>query len=125
MEPTTSDKIGITASILCLVHCLALPILFTVSADTLHLVDHEMPIIDYIFAGVALIAAYFSARRTTNPKIKLAFGIGWGMFILGVLLHDNPYLFVLLHIGSIILIVTHLKNIQSCGIKFKKSKESL
>lgn len=125
MEPTTSDKIGITASILCLIHCLALPILFTVSADTLHLVDHEMPIIDYIFAGVALIAAYFSARKTTNPKIKLAFGIGWTFFIAGVLLHDNHYLFALLHIGSIILIVTHLKNIQSCRIKFKKPKESL
>lgn len=119
MEPTTSDKIGITASILCLIHCLAIPILFTVSADTLHLVDHEMPIVDYIFAVVALVAAYLSGRKTTNPKIKLAFGIGWALFILGVLLHDNPYLFALLHIGSIILIATHLKNIRSCRIKSK------
>jgi len=119
LEPTTSDKIGITASILCLIHCLAIPILFTVSADTLHLVDHEMPIVDYIFALVALVAAYLSGRKTTNPKIKLAFGIGWALFILGVLLHDNPYLFALLHIGSIILIATHLKNIRSCRIKSK------
>jgi MerC mercury resistance protein len=125
LEPTTSDKIGITASILCLIHCLALPILFTVSADTLHLVNHEMPIIDYIFAGVALVAAYLSARKTTNTKVKIAFGVGWAFFILGVLLHDNPYLFILLHIGSIILIITHLKNIHSCRIELTKQKESL
>lgn len=125
MEPSTSDKIGITASILCLIHCLALPILFTLSADTLHLVGHETPTLDYIFAGVALIAAYFSARRTNNNKIKIAFGIGWTFFIIGVLLHNNPYLFVLLHIGSVILIVTHLKNIHSCRIKLKKPKESI
>jgi len=78
-----------------------------------------MPIVDYIFALVALVAAYLSGRKTTNPKIKLAFGIGWALFILGVLLHDNPYLFALLHIGSIILIATHLKNIRSCRIKSK------
>jgi len=84
-----------------------------------------MPIVDYIFAGVALVAAYFSARRTTNTKVKIAFSIGWAFFIIGVLFHDNPYLFVLLHIGSIILIVTHIKNIYSCRIKLTKPKESL
>ncbi|MCB0702070.1 MAG: MerC domain-containing protein [Candidatus Kapaibacterium sp.] len=124
MEKTTSDKIGITASVLCLIHCLAIPILFTVSADTLHLVNHQMPIIDYIFAVVALIAAYFSGRKTTDTKIKIAFGIGWALFIIGVLLHDNPYLLYLLHIGSVILIVTHLKNIRNCRVKLPKPKES-
>lgn len=81
-----------------------------------------MPFIDYVFAAVALIAAVLSARKTTNPKVKLAFAIGWTLFIAGVLLHDNPYLFITLHLGSIVLIVTHLKNIQSCRVKLKTTE---
>lgn len=120
MEQTTSDKIGITASILCLIHCLALPIIFTVSAETLHLAQHEMPFVDYIFAIIALVAAVLSARKTTDPKVKIAFAVGWSLFIVGVLFHENPYLFITLHIGSVILIITHLKNIRSCRINHKK-----
>lgn len=83
-----------------------------------------MPFIDYIFAIVALIAAVLSARNTTNPKVKIAFTIGWSFFILGVLFHDNPYLFVLLHLGSIVLIVTHLKNIKNCKVKPKNQRNN-
>ncbi|MFN3194448.1 MAG: MerC domain-containing protein [Chlorobiota bacterium] len=120
MKSTSSDKIGIVASVLCLIHCLALPIAFTLSADTLYLVEHEMPIVDYIFAGIALVAAVLSARKTEDPKIKLAFAVGWGLFILGVLFHHHPIMIYLLHLGSLVLIVTHYKNIRNCRVNLKK-----
>jgi hypothetical protein len=125
LEATSSDKIGITASVLCLIHCLALPVIFTLSADTLYLVQHEMPFVDYIFALIALIAAVLSARKTHSRKIKAGFAVGWTFFIVGVLFHHNPILFYLLHLGSVILIVTHLKNLKSCNIKHKKQAQSL
>lgn len=121
MKSTSSDKIGIVASVLCLIHCVALPIVFTLSADTLYLVEHEMPIVDYIFAGIALVAAVLSSRKTKDPKIKLAFAIGWGFFISGVLFHDHPIMVYLLHLGSLVLIVTHYKNIRNCRVNLKKS----
>ena len=122
MESTSSDKIGIVASVLCLIHCLAIPIAFTLSADTLYLVEHEMPIIDYIFAGVALVAAVLSARKTKDPKVKAAFAVGWGLFILGVLFHHHHLMVYLLHLGSLVLIVTHYKNIRQCRVNLKKQK---
>ena len=125
MESTSSDKIGIAASILCLIHCLAIPIIFTLSADTLYLVQHELPIIDYLFAIIALVAAVLSAKKTHNKKVKIAFATGWTFFIVGVLFHHNPSLFYLLHIGSLILIVTHIKNIKSCRVKLKKTVPTL
>jgi len=120
LESTSSDKIGIVASVLCLIHCLALPIAFTLSADTLYLVEHEMPIVDYIFAGIALFAAVLSARKTSDPKIKAAFAVGWGLFILGVLFHHHYIMVYLLHLGSLVLIVTHYKNIRNCRVNLKK-----
>ncbi|TNE36076.1 MerC domain-containing protein, partial [bacterium] len=112
-------------SILCLIHCLAIPIIFTLSADTLYLVQHELPIIDYLFAIIALVAAVMSAKKTHNKKVKIAFATGWTFFIVGVLFHHNPSLFYLLHIGSLILIVTHIKNIKSCRVKLKKTVPTL
>lgn len=115
-----SDKIGIISSILCLIHCLAIPLIFALSAEALHFSEHEFPFLDYTFAFVALIAAVLSSRKTDNRRLKKAFAIGWLMFIVGVIFHDSDYLVYLLHLGSLVLIISHYFNIKACSLKIKR-----
>lgn len=115
-----SDKVGIISSALCLIHCLAIPLIFGFSAEALHAIHHDYPAIDYIFAVISLVAAYFSIRKTDNITLKAGFIIGWLLFIVGVIMHSNPILVWLLHIGTLILIITHLVNLKMCRIPLNK-----
>jgi len=124
-----SDFLGISASILCLLHCIALPIIFISFGVGLHSLDapeygleyHDGHTeflglnLDYIFAIFALLAAYISAKRAHFRYIKVLLGIGWVVFIAGVYFHHE--LFYLMHIGSALLIFAHIQNLRACRKK--------
>ncbi len=113
-----ADHIGIASSILCLIHCLALPVIASVYfiTDNFHDSDHTHHHHsgfnwDYVFAALAIIAATIVIRKTPHRWIKTFLGIGALLFALGVLLHESGSLYYLMHTGSIILIITHTVNL--------------
>ncbi len=116
-----ADYIGIASSFLCLIHCLALPIIASlyIYADHLHSHDSEHTHHhhhsgfnwDYVFAALAIIAAIFVIRKSPHTWIRISLGLGALFFALGVLFHDSGNLYYLMHTGSIILIATHTINL--------------
>lgn len=108
-----SDKIGMISSILCLIHCLILPIIVIIGGWTeSHFIDLE--ILDYIFAVISTFAAYKTLKDLKLKKLRKYFILGWIFFIVGLLSHDT-YFEYLMHLGTIILIFAHWNNLQYCN----------
>ncbi len=110
-----ADYVGITGSVLCILHCLLTPMVVMSSA----LLDHDAIRVsflglDYLFVGVNIVAVW-SASRHTSPLIKVAL---WGflmLFATGLLLEDRHEGFVYVaYAASLGLVITHLANIRYC-----------
>jgi hypothetical protein len=109
-----ADYIGITGSVLCIIHCLITPILLMSTALMKH---DELRFgylsLDYVFIIVNIIAVYFATRHHASPVIKRAL---WGfltLFAVAIVLEDTNELFEYLgYAASAGLVVTHLVNIR-------------
>jgi hypothetical protein len=109
-----ADYIGITGSVLCVIHCLVTPLLLMTS--TL-LTDHTLRIgylsLDYVFIAVNCVAVYFATRHHATLAIKRSL---WGflaLFAVAIILEDVSDLFEYAgYAASLGLVVTHLINIR-------------
>lgn len=109
-----ADYIGITGSVLCIIHCLITPILLMTTAL---LQDEQLRIgylsLDYVFIGVNIIAVYFATRHYAPPLIKKSL---WGflaLFTAALLLEEvNPAFEYLAYAASAGLVISHLLNIR-------------
>ena len=121
LNKLNSDWIGISSSILCLIHCLILPIAFITGSSLLTHKDLDILglnfNLDYVFGVVSLFAAYYSSRHAHRKYIKYMFLIGWLIFISGMTFLRGTHLFFMMHIGTSILIITHIQNIRLCRTK--------
>lgn len=114
------DSIGVFASGLCLIHCLATPFLFVAKACSITCCG-SAPIwwvlFDYLFLVIAFFAIYFIAKKDAMAWIKLALWASW-FLLLAVLINGQLQLVLipkyLTHLPAISLICLHLYNIRSC-----------
>ena len=124
-----SDVFGAIANGLCLVHCMITPIIFAVKPvlDNAFLGQaqwgHYWASLDYAFWIISFVAVWISARNTSNRKIKWAFWVAWFVFAVGIILGANSVEIGswLMHIGSLSLLLAHIKNYQYCQICAKES----
>ncbi|MFD2037226.1 MerC domain-containing protein [Belliella marina] len=116
----SADFMGISASVLCLIHCLAFPILismgFIFNSDEHHHHDHDHAHIhwhwmDFLFVFLAVWAVINAAKSTQSKAIKIALWVAVSIFSVGVLLHDvySWMIFVSL-VASISLVIIHIIN---------------
>ncbi|NID12648.1 MerC domain-containing protein [Fibrivirga algicola] len=109
-----ADYIGITGSVLCLIHCLTAPVLVMTSNlfrdDTLRAGFLSL---DYVFIAVNIVAVYFAARQHTSSAIRTAL---WGflfLFSVGLLLEDvSPFFEYIAYAASAGLVISHLFNLR-------------
>ena len=109
-----ADQIGISGSVLCLIHCTVLPLFGILSAgasSTTHGHTHFFVGDDLFFALVAVVAAYFAAKNTQKPSLKILF---WSFSILfaislvtSEISHSFHWAIYLAHICALGLIATH------------------
>lgn len=112
------DKLGICASGLCLVHCLATPVILLLF-PTLKLAFLEHHLVHEIFAvfvvSSVLVAVYPQCRKHGHKDI-IAFALGGVLFILGGIFFGHELGEELEHgltiVGSILLLTAHVKNIK-------------
>lgn len=110
-----ADYIGITGSVLCIIHCLLTPLLVMTSTllqhDTLRVGFLSL---DYLFIGINIVAVW-SASRHTSTAIQAFL---WGFLLLfatGLLLEEvNEGFEYLAYAASLGLVGTHLANIWYC-----------
>lgn len=96
-----SDSIGILAGSICLVHCLATPLLFVVKSCT-HASCEAAPmwwqLMDYAFLAIALGAIVTTKSNTRFAWLKGSLWVSW-LALLGVLLSHS---FDIVHISTIV-----------------------
>ncbi len=111
---TKADYVGITGSILCIIHCLITPVLLVTSNilqhDTLRVGYMSL---DYVFIGVNIVAVYFATRHYAAPAVRVALWSCLTVFAVAILLEDvNPAFEYLGYAASFGLVTTHLINIR-------------
>ena len=109
-----ADYIGITGSVLCIIHCLITPILLVTSSALQHSALRIGYLsLDYVFIGVNIIAVYFATRHYAPLSIKRSL---WGfltLFSIALLLEDTAPVFqYIAYAASAGLVITHLLNIR-------------
>lgn len=116
----TSDFLGTASSVICLTHCILMPILFSGQA-LLTTSQHET--LDYIFIGISFLSVYYSTKNTSSARIQAALWSFFGCFLFGIIFsYDYYFMIYLAHLGSFGLAFTHILNIRYC-IKCKNENE--
>lgn len=119
----SSNNIGIIASVLCLIHCLATPFIFVVQAGVLAYENSHRQLwglLDLVFLIVSLLAVWWSGKTTSKPWIRLTLWISW-IFLVFIVLNEKLTLFQLaeeaIYIPSLALVLLHLYNKKYCKCK--------
>lgn len=117
-----TDKVGIIASTLCMLHCIVTPSIFLVASYSEIFNESTLywwSSLDYIFLLVSSFAIYKSTKKTSKIGMKYAMWISW-IFLLTLLLNEKLQLFSLfesaIYFPAMSLVILHfrnLKNIQS------------
>ena len=109
-----ADYLGITGSVLCIIHCLITPILLVTS----NILQHDALRIgylslDYVFIGVNIVAVYFATRHYAASAVRVALWSFLTVFSIAIILEDvNPFFEYLGYAASFGLVTTHLINIR-------------
>lgn len=110
-----ADWMGITGSVLCIIHCLITP----VAVMTSTLLQHDslrlgFLSLDYLFIGINILAVW-SATRHASHQIEMALWSLLVLFAAGLLLEEIHESFAYLaYTASIGLVISHLLNIRYC-----------
>lgn len=115
-----SDLFGELASSLCMLHCLATPLLFVVQASTTSCSEigpFWWRTLDYLFLIVSILAIHQSVRMTTAPWMPKAMYATWGVLAILIInegLHLLPIPHLLIYLPAFSLVVLHLYNHKYC-----------
>ncbi|MDQ3191365.1 MAG: MerC domain-containing protein [Bacteroidota bacterium] len=112
-KTSKSDIVGILSSGLCLVHCLALPAAFICLGDSCASDSHAGFNYDYLFLSFAVVAVFFTSRKTNSLFIKFSLWTFLLICTLGIVFHDySPFIKYIIYLGSAGLIISHVLNIR-------------
>lgn len=109
MKSRMFDLLGISAAVLCLIHCLLFPVLMIIPFGFAHDVY-----IDLVFLLIGTAVVYNVTRRISSKSLKIAFWAAIGLIAISILLHllfhvHNP----LIYVGAAVLITAHLINFKN------------
>lgn len=120
------DRLGIGLSLLCLAHCLSMPLLylFFPVIDQKHLSEDMHIVLGLLVVGLAL-PAFWRGFRVHKKKNPVLFGAtGCSLLLTAFIVPEAETHLHTLHIdshitltilGSILLIIGHILNIRSCS----------
>lgn len=116
-----ADYLGISSATICLLHCLATPILVSmgvhVHAHEGH--DHGWTLLlshgwDFLFLGIGFLAVYWSSRHTFHPGRKALLWASFAFLAGAILLeHWGPMFQYLTYLASGLLIFAHIRNLRA------------
>ena len=114
----SADIMGISASVLCMIHCLAFPVMISLgymvkySDDHDHVHDHiHWYWMDYFFIALAIWAVFNAAKNTHSKRIKIALWIAVSIFSIAILLHEFDSMMILVSVAaSLALVIIHIIN---------------
>lgn len=114
------DSIGIIASTLCTIHCMATPFLFIAKACAATCCS-EAPswwlMIDYFFLIISFLAIFFISRSLTIKWLQAAFWISWIVLLFTIVNNSLSIIYLpknFIYFPSIAIIILHFYNLQFC-----------
>lgn len=114
------DFFGAVASSLCMVHCLATPLLFISNLHTsrgYETIPFWWKELDFIFLAISFIAIYRSTKTTSKNFMKYTLWIGWVVLFFLILNEKIAWLRIsgiLNYIAAISLSSFHIYNLRYC-----------
>jgi hypothetical protein len=118
-----TDKVGIIASTLCMIHCIATPFLFlakSCSASCCEASPKWWSSLDFLFLLISFFAIYQSSKNSTKNWIKYAMWTSWAL-LLAALLNEKIHPFTLfeyaIYFPALMLVVLHIYNLKYCQCK--------
>ncbi|MFK7934800.1 MAG: MerC domain-containing protein [Saprospiraceae bacterium] len=115
-----SDLFGALASSLCVIHCVATPLIFVVQASAIRCSEIGpwwWRILDYLFLVVSIFAIYQSADKTSLAWMPKTMYIAWGVLaflIINTTFHVLPIPHLLVYLPAFSLVFLHLYNRKYC-----------
>ena len=116
-----SDIIGAAASTLCVIHCMATPLLFVVQSSAVNACHSAGPgwwnAIDYLFIGITFFAVYYSVKNTSKEWMKYALYGSWillSIFVVNEKFHLVPMAEMWKYGAAFTLVGLHLYNRKYC-----------
>lgn len=104
----SADLVGIVNTVLCLIHCLAMPLLVSVGAAFF-----AHPLLSWGFALLAFVAVYFATRNSTGRRVVWFLWGAASLFAMAVLLeHEWHWMHEVSYVASALLIIGHLLNLR-------------
>ena len=115
-----SDYVGASASGLCLIHCIATPILFLSQASLIS-ISNEMLFLwqslNFLFLAISFIAIYYSVKNSSNSYVKILFFLNWLILSALILIELFEILSIAefyTYIAAISLSSLHIYNLNYC-----------
>jgi hypothetical protein len=114
------DKVGIIASTLCMIHCIATPFIFLAKSCSTTCCESS-PIwwssLDFLFLVASFFAIHHSNKTTSRLWVTYALRVSW-VSLLAFLLNEKLLLFSLfngaIYLPALALVVLHLYNLKYC-----------
>ena len=115
-----SDKVGVFASITCMVHCAITPLIFIANICSQSCCS-QAPLwwrsLDYIFLVITFIAIIQSNKEQTLKIIKRLFWFSWALLAFFII-NESLILFSITHhlkyIPALTIVFLHMYNIRTC-----------
>lgn len=105
-----TDSIGIISSTLCLVHCIATPLLIALGFGYF-----STPFITYIFLIIAFIAIYKTTKNNKHIKnSSFLWTSFWGFVFSNLLKEEFEFLHYFEYFFGFLIIIGHINNIRIC-----------
>ncbi|MGY5351303.1 MerC domain-containing protein [Wenyingzhuangia sp. IMCC45533] len=120
------DTLGAIASSLCVIHCLATPLLFIAHTCGVHQCESS-PLwwknLDYLFLMISFVAIIHSVKNTSKKIMKITLWMNW--IVLTLLIVSEQFQLLTLpeiatYVAAISLSLFHLINIKYCQCKADK-----
>ncbi|MGE8554938.1 MAG: MerC domain-containing protein [Chryseobacterium jejuense] len=109
MKSKILDAVGISAAVLCLIHCIVFPLLLIIPIGISH-----NPYVDLGFLAIGTLVVYRLTKKITNRRLKFLFWVSIGLIAVSV---AADFIFEvhlpLIYIGAAGLITAHLINFKN------------
>ena len=118
-----TDKVGIIASALCMIHCIGTPFLFlakSCSASCCEASPNWWSSLDFLFLLISFFAIYQSSKNYTKKWIKYAMWTSWA-FLLALILNEKSHQISIpeyaIYFPALSLVILHFYNLKYCQCK--------
>ncbi len=120
------DNLGITISSICAIHCVLLPLIFIIAPYSF-LASHAFhEALIYFILPCGVVAFYLGCRKHKDLKVAILGVLGLSFLFASLLMHDlhlkhddheEFQTIILTIIGSILLIISHMRNRKLCLVE--------